>query len=68
MHNSVKHPQYTFHELINSNVEFSTHFAEETNLIIANTTFIKRKGRLYTYMSESNAAKYQIYFIMICRK
>ena len=37
--------QYTFQELTNYNGEIAAHFAEESNLITANTTFRKIQGK-----------------------
>ena len=42
--------------------------AEENDLIITNTTFQKRSGKLWTYISDMNGTKSQIDYILINRK
>ena len=37
----------------------------QTNLIIANTRFQKRRGKRFTFMSKMNICKSLIYYILI---
>ena len=59
---------FTFHEKTNSNGKLLLDLAEENSLIITNTTFQKRPGKLWTYLSDMNGLKSQIDFILINRK
>lgn len=59
---------HTYHENTNSNGKLLLDLAEENNLIITNTTFQKRSGKLWTYLSDMNGNKSQIDYILINRK
>ena len=63
--NSVKH---SFHESTNANGILLIDYAQECQLYIANTSFEKRKGKLWTYMSEMNGRKSRIDFILVNKK
>ena len=60
--------KYTYHKNTNTNGLHLNELAEETNMIITNTTFQKRKGKLSTYISDMNGNKSQIDYILINRK
>ena len=51
-----------------SNGKLLLDLAEENDLIITNTTFQKRSGKLWTYLSDMNGSKSQIDYILINRK
>ena len=57
--------QHSFHETTNSKSRLLIDHATSCNLLIANTIFKKRKGKLWTYMNNS---KSQIDYILIIRK
>ena len=40
--------KYTFHDITNANGKLLIDLAEETNMIITNTTFQKKPGKLWT--------------------
>ena len=55
---------FTFHENTNTNGKLLLDLVEENNLVITNTTFQKRQGNLWTYLSDMNGCKSQIdYYI-----
>ena len=56
---------YTFHDKTNDNGKLLLDYAIEVNLIIANTRFQKKRGKLFTFMSEMNNRKSQIDYILI---
>ena len=58
---------YTFHDKSNNNGKLLD-YSIETNLIIANTRFQKKRGKLFTFMSEMNNRKSQIDYILINNK
>ena len=60
--------QHTYHESINNNGKLLLEHATSSNLIITNTMFTKRKGKLWTYISDMNNTKSQIDYILISRK
>ena len=60
--------KHTYHETTNSNGELFQEYAQECNLMIANVSFQKRKGKLWTYFSEMNNCKTQIDYILVNRK
>ena len=59
---AVKH---TYHKRTNSNDEHLLDLACEANLIIANTAFQKRKGKLWIFLSDMMGSKSQIDYILI---
>ena len=59
---AVKH---TYHKRTNSNDEHLLDLACEANLIITNTAFQKRKGKLWTFLSDMTGRKSQIDYILI---
>ena len=62
---AVKH---TYHKRTNSNDEHLLDLACEGNLIITNTAFQKRKGKLWTFLSDMTGSKSQIDYILINKK
>ena len=62
---AVKH---TYHKRTNSNGKHLLDLASETNLIITNTAFQKRKGKLWTFLSDMTGSKSQIDYILINKK
>ena len=58
----------TYHETTNKNGKLLLDHATECNLHITNTAFKKRKGKLWTYISDMNNRKSQIDYILINRK
>ena len=59
---------FTYHEITNSNGKLLLDLAEENDLTITNTTFQKRSGKLWTYLSDMNGSKSQIDYILVNRK
>ncbi len=51
-----------------SNGTFLLEHANESNMIITNTQRRKKKGKLWTYMSDMNGRKSQIDYILVNRK
>ena len=62
---AVKH---TYHKCTNSNDEHLLDLACEANLIVTNTAFQKRKGKLWTFLSDMTGSKSQIDYILINKK
>ena len=60
--------KYTFHDRTNANGKLLIDIAEEPNMIIPNTTFQKKPGKLWTYVSDMGGTKSQIDYILINRK
>ena len=60
--------KYTYHNNTNSNGQFLLDLACECNLLITNTTFQKRSGKLWTYFSDMTTTKTQIDYILINKK
>ena len=61
----VKH---LFHESSNSNGELVHNFVEETGLFINNTSFHKKLGKLWTFVSDLSGTKFHVDYVMINRK
>ena len=62
---SAKH---TYHETTNNNGKLLLELANETNMIITNTNFQKRRGKLWTFISDMSGAKSQIDYILVNHK
>lgn len=60
--------KYSYHQNTNSNGKLLLEMAIETGMIITNTSFQKKKGKLFTYVSDMNDCKSQIDFILINKK
>lgn len=59
---------FSFHEQTNRNGKLLLELAQETNLDITNTRFQKKKGKLWTFLSDMSGTKSQIDFILINQK
>ena len=59
---------HTFHDKTSDNGKLLLEYSIEANLIIANTRFQKKRGKLFTFMSEMNNRKSQIDYILINSK
>ena len=59
---------YTFHDRTNGNGELLLGLAEENDLSITNVMFQKRRGKLWTYISDMNGHQSQIDYILVNRK
>ena len=60
--------KYTYHLNTNKNGQHLLDLSSEKNLVITNTTFQKRRGKLWTYLSDMSGNKTQIDYILINRK
>ena len=58
-----KNVPYTYHKLTNKNGSLLLEHAAECNLIITNTQRRKRRGKLWTYLSDMNGNKTQLDYI-----
>ena len=52
--------KFTYHQHTNTNGKLLLDMAEETNMIITNTSFQKWKGKLCTFISDMSGAKTKI--------
>ena len=59
---------YTFHDKTSDNGKLLLDYSIETNIIIAYTRIQKKRGKLFTFMSEMNNRKSQIDYIFINNK
>ena len=59
---------YTFHSSTNSNGKLMIDYLQETNLMISTSALEKKKGKLWTYISDMNGSKSQVDYILINRK
>ena len=57
---------YTYHESTNSSGKHLLQFTEENDVIVTNTTIQKKRGKLWSYISDMNGS--QIDFILVNRK
>ena len=60
--------KYTYHDRTNKNGKLLLEMADETNMIITNTYFQKKAGKLWTFISDMSGTKSQIDYIIINRK
>ena len=67
-HIGVEDAKYTYHNNTNTNGKFLLDLVAENNLVITNTTFQKRPGKSWTYISDMNGNSSQIDYILINRK
>ena len=67
-HLGAESARYTYHDKTNSNGRLLLEHATECNLHIRNTMFEKKKGKLWTFISDMNGRKSQIDFILINKK
>ena len=59
---------FSLHEKTNSNGQRLLDLAEETNTVVTNTRFQKKRGKLWTYLSDMSGTKTQVDFILINKK
>ena len=59
---------YTFHSSTYSNGKLTIDYLHETNLMIGNTSFRKKKGKLWMHISDTKGLKSQVDYILINRK
>ena len=67
-HLGAEDAPHTFHEETNTNGSLLLEHAEECALRITNTTFEKKKGKLWTYLSDMNCKKSQVDYILVNKK
>ena len=60
--------KYSYHQETNYNGQRLFDLAEATDLVIGNTSFRKRHGKLMTHLNSANGTKSQLDYIMIRRK
>ena len=58
---------FTFHETTNKNGEHLLNLALEKEFVIANTSFQKKSGKLWTYISPTGS-KFQLDYILVRKK
>ena len=59
---------HTYHSNTNDNGRRLLDLADEANLLITNTTFHKKSGKLWTYVSDMGGMKSQVDYILVNRK
>ena len=57
--------KFTFHQSTNTNGKLAIDYAEEADMITTNTHFQKRKGKLWTFLSDTGSIKTQVDYIML---
>ena len=60
--------KFAYHRNNNQNGRLLIDYSQETSMMIANTFFRKRTGKLWTIMSDSTGAKTQVDYLLIRRK
>ena len=60
--------RYSYHQKANINGEIVNELVKETNLMVTNTHYRKKAGKLWTFISDMNEAKSQVDYIMVNRK
>ena len=60
--------KFTYHEKTNSNGRLMTDFAQEAGLVITNINLQKKKGKLWTFISDMSGTKSQVDFILVNKK
>ena len=60
--------KFTYHKNTNSNGKIVNDLVNEAGLIVTNTQFQKKQGKLWTYISDMSGVKSHIDFIMISKK
>jgi len=60
--------RFTYHQKTNKNGQLLLDLAMECNLTITNTKFQKKKGKLWTYMSDMRNIKSQVDYILVNNK
>ena len=59
---------FTYFEQTNSNGQVLLDIALEINMVIANTQFQKRKGKLWTFIADKSGLELRIDYILINQK
>ena len=59
---------FSYHDTTNSNGNFMIDLCQESDLVVTNTMFQKRKGKLWTYISDMTGHKSQVDYILVNRK
>ena len=67
-HIGKTHRQYTYHDTTNKNGQLVIDFAEEADMIITNTNYKKKPGKLWTYISDMSGTRTQVDYILIRNK
>ena len=60
--------RHTYHSVTNQNGQRLLDLAEEANLVITNTIFQKKPGKLWSYISDMSDVKSQVDYILVNRK
>lgn len=60
--------KYTYHKNTNRNGEIVKDLVSEAGLVVTNSHFQKKRGKLWTFISDMNGSKTQVDFIMINKK
>lgn len=60
--------KYTYHQETNGNGNKLLEFVQANSLVIGNTQFQKRPGKLWTHTNQGTGTKSQLDYILICRK
>ena len=60
--------KFSFHDVTNSNGKLLTDLIQETNLEVTNGRFQKKKGKMWTYVSDMSGTKSQIDYILVNKK
>ena len=67
-HIGKTHTQHTYHATTNKNGQHVIDFAEEADMLITNTNYKKKRGKLWTYISDMSGTRTQVDYILIRRK
>jgi hypothetical protein len=59
---------FSYHDTTNSNGNFMIDLCQESDLVVTNTMFQKRKGKLWMYISDMTGHKSQVDYILVNRK
>ena len=59
---------FSYHETTNTNGNYLIDLCQESDLIVTNTMFQKKKGKLWTYISDMTGKKSQVDYILVNRK
>jgi exonuclease III len=67
-HLGEEHARYTYHQSTNTNGKFLLEHALECDMLINNTRFEKKKGKLWTLISDLSGRKSRIDYILVNKK
>ena len=59
---------YSYHNETNENGQMLSDLVSETNMLITNTQYRKKPGKLWTFISDMSDAKSQVDYILINRR